>query len=144
MPLAIGNHKSREKEMRELKKKVLVLDDEKIIGEIASFMLNQIGCEVEVVRDGEAAVSAYMRTKAAGRPFDLVILDINIRGGMGGEEAFRKLLGMDPDVRAIVSSGQLQHPIMTDYKKYGFRGSLQKPYSIHELREELKRAISGR
>ncbi len=129
--------------MTERKKKVLLLDDEKAIREIASFMLDRIGWEVEAVRDGEEAVSAYTRTKEAGTPFDLVIFDINIPGGMGGDEAFNKLLGLDPDVRAIVSSGQALHPIMVNYKKYGFRGSLAKPYTLKDLREELKRATAG-
>ncbi len=129
--------------MTGLKKKALFLDDERAIGEIASFMLNQIGWDVEVVRDGEAAVSAYLRKKEEGSPFDLLIFDINIHGGMNGDEAFKKLLGIDPEVKAIVCSGQQHHPVMVDYKKYGFRGSLHKPYSINDLREELKKATTS-
>jgi DNA-binding NarL/FixJ family response regulator len=79
----------------------------------------------------------------SGQPFDVVIMDLTIPGGVGGKEAIKELLAMDPEVRAIVSSGYSNDPIMADFKRYGFKGVVAKPYEIRELVEVLNRVISG-
>ncbi|MEE4263145.1 MAG: hypothetical protein V2I56_10675, partial [Desulfobacteraceae bacterium] len=77
------------------------------------------------------------------RPFDAVILDLTVRGGMGGKEAMQALIGMDPDVKGIVSSGYSDDPGMTDYKQYGFSGVGAKPYTVEELSEKLSQVLKG-
>jgi two-component system, cell cycle sensor histidine kinase and response regulator CckA len=78
---------------------------------------------------------------ASGRPFDVVIMDITIPGGMGGKEAVQKLIEVDPKVKAIVSSGYSNDPIMADYSKYGFKAIMAKPYKLEVLSKALKLLI---
>jgi PAS domain S-box-containing protein len=113
--------------------RILVMDDEEIVRGVLLEILNQIGYEVACARDGSEAIDLYTQAKECGRPFDAVIMDLTIVGGMGGQEAIRKLLEIDPDVRAIVSSGYSNDPVMSDYAKYGFSGVVNKPYKIEEL-----------
>ena len=83
--------------------------------------------------DGAAAVEAYSREADAGRPYDVVLMDLTIPGGMGGQEAVKWLLSMDPDARCIVSSGYSDDPVMADHRAWGFRGVVRKPYSVDDL-----------
>jgi CheY-like chemotaxis protein len=123
------------------KRKILVMDDEQMIREIAGEMLNHLGYAVEMSPDGIDAVDRYRHSLESGRPFDAVLLDLTVRGGMGGEEALRKIMAIDPQVKGIVSSGYSDNPIVTDYKRFGFTGAIAKPYNIKELGEELERVI---
>ncbi|MGE5446330.1 MAG: ATP-binding protein [Ignavibacteriales bacterium] len=113
--------------------KVLLMDDEDMVRGVAGGMLNQIGYEVEFARDGREAIELYTRAREENRSFDLVIMDLTIPGGMGGKEAIKRLIDIDPQVMAIVSSGYSSDPVMSEYKDYGFRGVLCKPYSIKDL-----------
>ena len=126
------------------KGKILVMDDEEAVREVAGNMLKFLGYKVEFARDGIEAIELYKKAKESGKPFDAVILDLTVPGGMGGKEAFGKLLEIDPEVKAIVSSGYSNDPIMADYKEYGFRGVVAKPYKLRELSEELHRVIMGK
>ena len=101
-----------------------------------------IGYKVEFAREGAEAIEFYQKAKESAEPFDAVILDLTVPGGMGGKEAIQKLLEIDPKVKAIVSSGYSSDPIMSDFKKYGFRGVIAKPYKVRELSEELHRLIT--
>ena len=83
------------------------------------------------------------KQKEAEQAFDAVILDLTVPGGMGGKEAIKKLHEIDPGVKAIVSSGYSNDPIMSDYRQYGFRGVVAKPYEIKELSEVLYKVING-
>jgi signal transduction histidine kinase/ActR/RegA family two-component response regulator len=121
--------------------RVLVLDDEEIIRMIVGSMLKEIGYEPSFVEDGKAAIQAYAEGKAEGRPFDAVILDLTIKGGMGGMECMENLLRIDPDVKAVVSSGYAEDPIMSNYREFGFRGVITKPYQIEDLSEILFRVL---
>ncbi len=85
------------------------------------------------------AIRAYTTARDAGRAFDVVILDLTVRGGMGGRETVLRLMQIDPDVRAIVSSGYSQDPMMSRYRDYGFCGVVSKPYSVSELRRRSSR-----
>ena len=125
------------------RRKVLVMDDEEMIRNVVERMLDQCGCEATFARDGEEMLIAYRKAMEAGRPFDAVILDLIIEGGMGGKEAVEKLLQMDPGARAIVSSGYSDDPIMADFRKYGFSGVLAKPYQLSGLIKALREVISG-
>jgi PAS domain S-box-containing protein len=125
------------------KGRILVMDDEEMILDVARGMLAHLGYEPAVARDGSDAVSAYLKARDAGEPFEAVIMDLTIPGGMGGEEAVRKLLNRAPDAKAIVSSGYSNDPVMAAHAAYGFRGVVVKPYRIEELSRVLREVISG-
>ena len=99
--------------------------------------LSRLGYEAELARDGAEALRCYSEAREAGRPFAAVIMDLTIPGGMGGKEAIRHLLEVDPQARAIVSSGYSNDPVMAEYSKYGFRGMVAKPYEIRQLARVL-------
>lgn len=117
--------------------KILVMDDEETIRSIVGDILQYLGYTVDFASDGEEAINLY-----SCKPYDAVILDLTIPGGMGGKEAIRHLLDIDPSVKAIVSSGYSNDPIMSDYTKYGFKGVIVKPYTIHEISSVLRNVIS--
>jgi len=111
--------------------RILVMDDEWIISEMAAKMLQQHGYQVTATSDGAQAVSEYEQALRAGRRFDVVILDLTVRGGMGGEEALALLMGIDPAVAVILSSGYgREAEIRGDFRP---RAILPKPYQRHEL-----------
>ena len=122
----------------QIKGKILVMDDEKMVKNVAGKMLNRIGYEVEFAGDGARAIELYKKAKDSTDPFDLVILDLTVPGGMGGRKTIKRLKEIDPDVKAVVSSGYADDPVMTDFKKYGFSGSVGKPYSMHELEKAIE------
>lgn len=122
----------------EKKGKVLVMDDEDMVGEIASQMLIYLGYEALHVKDGTEAVAEYTRLFEAGTPFDFVIMDLTIPGGMGGKEAVEQILAVDPEAKVLVSSGYSTDPIMTNYPEYGFRGVISKPFDLATMKETLQ------
>jgi two-component system cell cycle sensor histidine kinase/response regulator CckA len=113
--------------------KILVMDDEEVVRTIAGHMLAGLGYEVEFAESGEGAIEKYSAAMKADVPFDAVILDLTVRGGMGGRETIRKLSAIDPSVKAIVSSGYSSDDILSQYRDYGFLAVLTKPYQIEEL-----------
>lgn len=113
--------------------RVLLMDDKHEVLEAVGEMLCHIGYEVDFAKDGIEALRKYKSARQSGKPFDSVIMDLTIPGGMGGEEALRKLLVIDPNVKAIVSSGYSSDPIMATYEKYGFKAVLPKPYELKKL-----------
>lgn len=123
------------------KGKILVMDDEEMVTVMASKILEHLGYEVSVAEDGEEAIKKFGSAIQDGTPFDVVIMDLTVPGGMGGEQAVQELLKLDSDAKVIVSSGYAQDPIMSEYKKYGFSGILAKPYSIENLSKALHKLI---
>jgi len=121
--------------------RVLIMDDEEIVREIAVEMLDYLGCKPVAARDGSEAIDLYLRAREEGRPFDALIMDLTIAGGMGGKEAITRLREIDPAVRAIVSSGYANDPIMANFREYGFSGVVPKPYKLHELSATLNRIL---
>ncbi len=136
-PIAEENHKKPIVLRRSLN--ILIMDDEEIIREVATELLNHDEHRVTCVEDGSEAISAYRKKMSTEDPFDLVILDLTIPGGMGGVETLERLTALDPDVIALVSSGYVNDSTRTNYLAHGFSGSVDKPYSIQTLRQELER-----
>jgi len=125
------------------KGKILVMDDEEMIRNIAGEMIKALGHDVDFASCGETAIEKYEAAKKAGNPFDIVILDLTIRGGLGGKETLEKLLAIDPGIRAIVSSGYSDDAVISDYHNYGFKSRLAKPYKIGELRNMLNSLLNA-
>ena len=125
------------------KGKILVMDDEAIISLAVAHNLKKLKYEVETARDGAEAIDLYKGAMESGEHFDAVIMDLTIPGGMGGKEAIKKLLEIDPEARAIVASGYCNDPVMSDFKEYGFSEVIEKPYEISELIEKLNRVMMG-
>ncbi|MEJ2684201.1 MAG: response regulator [Candidatus Sulfobium sp.] len=123
--------------------RILVMDDEEGIRFLAEAMLEDMGFQVQVTRNGDEAVLFYREEREAGRPFDIVILDLKVPGGMGGEEAVKRLREIDPSLRAIVSSGAANTPIMREFRKYGFNGVLPKPYNRQDLDDILAGVLAA-
>ena len=122
--------------------RILFMDDEEPILNMARRLMKRMGYEVETVLDGQAAVDSYAAALAQGRPFSAVVMDLTIPGGMGGKEAICHLHKLDPKVKAIVSSGYSSDLAMSDFRKHGFRGMVAKPYDISELAAVIRSVIA--
>ena len=123
--------------------RILIMDDDDLVRQIVATALQSRGYRVEHARDGEEAVTKYTDARQANHPFDAVIMDLIVPGGMGGEEATRKLLHLDPNAKVIASSGYCIGPIWHDHQKYGFSGVITKPFSFDELVEQLHRVLQA-
>ncbi len=113
--------------------KILVMDDETDVQDVIGMMLKEMGYSVEFADNGESAIEKYRFAKDHGESYLFVILDLIVRGGMGGQETIVKLKCLDPDIKAIVASGHSDEFIFTEYRQYGFSGLLRKPFKIDEL-----------
>ncbi|MDD2540808.1 MAG: PAS domain S-box protein [Desulfuromonadaceae bacterium] len=122
---------------------VLVMDDEEMIRDVAGIILGHLGYTASFAKNGEETITRYQTALANQRPFDAVIMDLTIPGGMGGKEAIKKLLEIDPHVKAFVSSGYSNDPIMSNYKAFGFKGVIVKPYIIEEISKSLYSVLSA-
>jgi len=123
------------------KGKVLLMDDEDIILDVSKEVLRFLDYDAFFAKEGASAIQLYKQEKEAGRPFDLVIIDLTIPEGMDGKETIKKLRSYDPQVRAVVSSGYSNDPVMQDFARYGFSGRLTKPYRINEMKTMLESMI---
>jgi PAS domain S-box-containing protein len=120
---------------------ILVMDDEKVVRNVAGRILSRVGYFVEFAANGAEAIERYKMAMESGQPFDAVIMDLTIPGGMGGREAIKKLLEIDPDIKAIVSSGYSNDPVIADFKSYGFCEFIAKPYSRMELSRKISQVL---
>lgn len=120
---------------------ILVMDDEEAIRRLSKQMLSRSGYESESAKDGAEAIELYKRAIDSGMPFDAVILDLTIKGGTGGKEVIKQLIKINPDIKAIVSSGYPNDPVMTNFRAYGFIGALPKPYPIKDLSDMLNQIL---
>ncbi len=119
------------------KGKILLMDDDEIVRAVAAEMFEALGHEAEYATDGEDAIEKFRRASRSEKPFDVVILDLTVRSGMGGEQAVEQLRAIDPQIKAVVSSGYADNPVMSDYRSYGFAAFLVKPYRIDDLNAGL-------
>ncbi|MBM4293794.1 MAG: PAS domain S-box protein, partial [Deltaproteobacteria bacterium] len=125
------------------KGKVLVMDDEEMVREVLGRMLARLGYEAEFAGEGGEAIEIFVQAQGAGQAFAAVILDLTVPGGMGGKEAMARLREIDPQVKAVVSSGYSDDPVMADFQKYGFSGVIAKPYRISALGKILHQVVMG-
>ena len=124
--------------------RLLVMDDESFIRDLLTRLFTHFGYEVDSAADGETAVTMYRTAYEAKRPYDVVIMDLVIPGGIGGREAIVQLREIDPDVCALVSSGYSNDPIMSNYDQYGFAEAVAKPYKNEELRAVVERVMRAK
>ncbi len=120
---------------------VLVMDDEQSIRDMARHMLTMLGYDPVFASDGAEAVRLYRQALDEGRRMDAVILDLTIPGGMGGKEALERMLELDPSVKAIVSSGYSDDPVMSDHRRYGFASVISKPYDVKQMSRVLHAVV---
>ncbi len=117
--------------------RILIMDDEESVRQIAGKIVEALGYEAELARDGREAIDRWRKARTQGRPLDVAIMDLTVPGGMGGREAVGVLLALDPEAKAVVSSGYCQDPVMANYRDYGFRDVLAKPYSVLDVSRVL-------
>jgi len=122
--------------------KILFMDDEKSVRDMARQMLNHLGYEVKLAKDGAEMIDLYKNAKEMQLPYRAVIMDLTVPGGMGGKKTMKKLLEIDPEVKAIVSSGYSHDPLMSEFRQYGFKDVILKPYKIENLSQTLHKAIT--
>ena len=122
--------------------RILVVDDEPMIRALLRELLEHLGYEVETAAEGGEAVRCFEAAALAGRGFDLLILDLTIRGGLGGREAFARIRARHPGARAIVSSGYSNDPVLARHREHGFAGVLSKPYTLEDLSSLLARVLA--
>ncbi len=122
---------------------IMVMDDEKMVQRICADMVRHLGYDVILADDGQQAIDKYKELMNTDNSIDVIIMDLTIRGGMGGKEAASKILELDKDAKLLVASGYSNDPILTEYTQYGFRGALVKPFDLNAISETLSRLTTG-
>jgi PAS domain S-box-containing protein len=125
------------------KRRILLMDDEQMILDIVSRMLGHLGYEVTTCTDGSQAIAAFAKAKSHGEPFDIVMMDLVIPNGVGGQDAVHTIKKIDPNARVVASSGHLEHPVMLDHAKFGFSAVLEKPYKLEKLQQVIETVITS-
>ena len=120
---------------------ILIMDDDEQVCNIAKKMIQKFEFKATAVSEGRQAISIYKQALKDDNAFDLILMDLTIPGGMGGKETISKILEIDPNARAVVISGYSNDPVLSNYKDYGFKGMLVKPFRISELREILDKVL---
>ncbi|WP_051434350.1 cache domain-containing protein [Desulfonatronum lacustre] len=123
------------------KGRVLMMDDDVMVLDISVDLMEHLGHAAVPVQNGEEAVARYKQAMADGLPFDVVIMDLTIPGGMGGKEAVREILKLDPAAKVVASSGYSSDPVMANFQEFGFVGSIAKPYTIQQIRRLLNKLL---
>ncbi len=124
------------------KTRILLMDDEQMILDIVSRMLGHLGYEVTTCTDGSQAIAAFAKAKSHSEPFDIVMMDLVIPNGVGGQDAVHTIKKIDPSAKVIASSGHLDHPVMRDHKQFGFNAVLEKPYKLEKLQQVIETVLS--
>jgi CheY-like chemotaxis protein len=123
------------------KAKILLMDDEQIILDMTRDVLDFLNYDVMFANEGSKAIDLYKQEKAAGVPFDIVILDLSVANGLGGKETIEQLRKYDPAVKAIVSTGYMNDPAVENFSLYGFCDKLTKPYTLKDLKNLLEKVM---
>jgi CheY-like chemotaxis protein len=126
---------------RDIAGRVLVMDDDDVVRNMTVQKLVRLGYESDGASNGEEAVSKFKAAMDSGKPFDVVVLDLIIPGGMGGKETIEMLKTIDPGVKAILTSGHAVDPVLTNFWEYGFFGVIRKPFVIKELDVSIRQAL---
>lgn len=121
--------------------RVLVMDDDEVVRNLTVQKLIRLGYDSEGALNGEEAVFKFKAARDSGKPFDVVILDLIVRDGMGGKDTLGMLMEVDPDVKAILTSGHAVDPVLTNFWEYGFFGVIRKPFVIKELDITIRQAL---
>jgi PAS domain S-box-containing protein len=121
--------------------RILLVDDDESVRRSAGKILKRLGYQVKFAKDGAEGIRLYEKAMAKKQPFDIILMDLTIPGGMGGKEAIEKLLKIDPGAKAIVSSGYSDDRVLSNFEEYGFYGAVTKPYRIDELAEVINSAV---
>jgi two-component system cell cycle sensor histidine kinase/response regulator CckA len=130
-----------EAEVREQGYRVLMLEDDSAVIKTGTQMIEHLGHTVTAVQNGAEVLDLYSRSQRAGKPFDLVLLDLTVRGGMGGRETLEKLKQVDPDVVAVVTSGYADDPVIAEFGRHGFQAALLKPFTIRTLEQTIAQVV---
>jgi CheY-like chemotaxis protein len=122
-------------------KRVLVVEDEADLLALLLRVFKRLGLQVDGVLEGSQAIELYRENLQKGHPYDLVILDLTIPGGLGGKETIAELLTLDPNTKALVASGYSNDPVLANYRDYGFLSTLTKPYRLEELHQKVAEVL---
>jgi PAS domain S-box-containing protein len=144
LPISAGTLETKESQQKITsggEAKILLMDDEDTIRNVGGEMLTCYGYQVTLASDGSEAVELYKKAKRLGEPFDVVIMDLTVPGGLGGIETINILRQIEPGIKAIISSGYANSPVTSDYERYGFSGIVTKPYKFEELIEVLNKVV---
>ena len=121
---------------------ILVMDDYEFVRELSVAALKSFGHKVDSAIDGKETIEKYLSAASSADPFDIIIMDLTIPGGMGGKETIEKLLTINPEVKVIVCSGYSTDPIMANFRNYGFKGRLAKPFEMNAISAEIDRVMA--
>lgn len=146
LPASDATHEDLSKDVTSLssvisKGRILIMDDQEMLHEVAEAMLEELGFQVVHADDGVEAVEKYRQAIMGTEQIDLVIMDLTIPGGMGGKDAVQEILSFDADAKVIVCSGYSNDSVMSQYDEYGFKGALTKPYNLDELEKTINEAL---
>jgi PAS domain S-box-containing protein len=121
--------------------RILVMDDEEAVREVIGTMLEELGHTVDFASEGQEAVEKYRTAYESGMPYNIVIVDLTVPGGMGGQESAQEILKINAQAKIIISSGYATDPVMANYKEYGFMGIVVKPYHFNVLKNEILQVL---
>ncbi len=138
----IENNKNINNLLTKKDAKILIMDDEDMVLDVCKHMIRTMGYSVSTVKNGQELIDIYKKAITAGKPFDIVIMDLTIRGGMGGIEAIKFLKQIDKNIKAVASSGYSNDPIFVKYKEYGFCAFVTKPYKFEELKKVIDKLLT--
>jgi DNA-binding NtrC family response regulator len=124
------------------KGKILVMDDEDLVRIVAGKMLEFLGYEVVLAREGREAISLFQSHRSSGNPFDAVVLDLVVPGGLDGRSTLAELLRIDPNTKGVISSGY-GDAAPAGTASEGQVATIAKPYELKKLGETLDRVLSG-
>ena len=139
--VAVGLIKEARKSEKVARARILVMDDEQLILKLLTEMIAALGHEVLQAKDGKEAIAIFNRQRQCGKPIDMIIMDLTIPGGMGGKDAVKEILKVSHEAKVVVASGYSNDPIMANYRQYGFKAAIAKPFKMAELNDMLQTVL---